>query len=142
MSASSRRSKASSSSDWKIVAWSSAPSAWRVFVMLSRRRRKKPRRCSGASSGGGGASSPVTNSSCQVRATAAEDRTELRGALLGRGAGADLVLRLLLAGELAGDDPRHAVTAHAHAVERVGGVHRPLLVGDDDELGAVGVAAD
>ena len=35
-----------------------------------------------------------------------------------------------------------AVAAHADPVERVGGVHRPLLVGDDDELGPVRVAAD
>src|SRR5215218_7689211 len=34
------------------------------------------------------------------------------------------------------------VPAHADAVEDVGGVHRPFLVGDDDELGAVGEAPD
>ena len=33
------------------------------------------------------------------------------------------------------------VGAHRDAVERVGGLHRPLLVGDDDELRAVGEAA-
>ena len=41
-----------------------------------------------------------------------------------------------------GDDLGHAVAAHADPVEDVGGVHRPFLVGDDDELGAVGEAAD
>ena len=46
-----------------------------------------------------------------------------------------------LAAELARDHLRHAVAAHADAVEAVGRVHRALLVGDDDELGAVGVAA-
>ena len=43
-------------------------------------------------------------------------------------------------GELSGDHARDPVAAHAHAVERVGGVHRALLVRDDDELGAVRVA--
>ena len=32
--------------------------------------------------------------------------------------------------------------AHRHAVEDIRGLHRPLLVGDDDELRAVGVAAE
>jgi len=36
----------------------------------------------------------------------------------------------------------NAVAAHAHAVEAVGGVHGALLVGDDDELGALARAAD
>ncbi len=44
--------------------------------------------------------------------------------------------------QAAGDDFGHAVAAHGDAVEDVGGVHRPFLVGDDDELGAVGEAAD
>ena len=39
-------------------------------------------------------------------------------------------------------DLRHAVGAHRHAVEDIGGLHRPLLVGDDDELRAVGVAPE
>src|SRR3954452_24025216 len=43
--------------------------------------------------------------------------------------------------EAARDDLRHAVVAHRHAVERVGGVHRALLMGDDDELRALRVAA-
>src|SRR5688572_3140238 len=98
--------------------------------MFSRRRRKKPRRLGASSSvslGGGGASSPRTNSSCQVRVT---------GGSLGchvAGPGA-----LEAARYHAGD----AVAAHAHAVERVGGVHRSLLVRDDDELGPVRVAPD
>ena len=45
-------------------------------------------------------------------------------------------------GQLARDDLGDAVAAHADAVEDVGGVHGPLLVGDDDELGALGEAAD
>src|SRR5918999_3293831 len=128
MSVSSRCSKASSSSDWKTVACSSAPSASRVFDMFSRRRRKNPRRWGSSSpdaAGGGGASSPRTNSSCQVRVT--------RGSL-----GCHVARALEAARDHAGD----AVAAHAHPVERVGGVHRPLLVRDDDELGPVRVAAD
>src|SRR5918999_27357 len=128
MSVSSRCSKASSSSDWKTVACSSAPSASRVFDMFSRRRRKNPRRWgswSSAAAGGGGASSPRKNSSCQVRVT--------RGSL-----GCHVARALEAAGDHAGD----AVAAHAHPVEGVGGVHRPLLVRDDDELGPVRVAAD
>src|SRR5258705_56934 len=42
----------------------------------------------------------------------------------------------------AGDDLGDAVAAHADSVEDVGGVHRPFLVGDDDELGAIGEAPD
>ena len=38
-------------------------------------------------------------------------------------------------------DLRDAVAGHRHAVEAVGGLHRALLVGDDDELRAVGEAA-
>src|SRR6266513_4433477 len=41
----------------------------------------------------------------------------------------------------AGDDLRDAVVAHRDAVERVGGVHSALLVRDDDELRALGIAA-
>ena len=37
------------------------------------------------------------------------------------------------------DDLRDPVLAHRHAVEHVGRLHRPLLVGDDDELGVPGV---
>ena len=40
-----------------------------------------------------------------------------------------------------GDDLRDAVGAHRHAVEDIRGLHRPLLVRDDDELRAIGVAA-
>ena len=57
-----------------------------------------------------------------------------------RGGYAASMLLLLL--QLARDHPRDAVAAHAHPVEAVGGVHRALLVGDHDELGAVAVAAD
>ena len=40
------------------------------------------------------------------------------------------------------DDLGHPVAAHADPVEDVGGVHRALLVGHDDELGAVAEAAN
>src|SRR4030095_1517425 len=40
-----------------------------------------------------------------------------------------------------GDDLRDAVAAHRHAVEHVCGLHRLLLVCDDDELRRLGVAA-
>ena len=43
--------------------------------------------------------------------------------------------------EAPGNDLRDAVGAHRHAVEDIRGLHRPLLVGDDDELRAIGVAA-
>ena len=39
-------------------------------------------------------------------------------------------------------DLRHPVRAHRDAVEDVGRLHRPLLMRDDDELRAVGVAAE
>ena len=48
---------------------------------------------------------------------------------------------MLVLRQPARDDLRHSVGAHRHAVEDVGGLHRPLLVRDDDELGTVGVAA-
>src|SRR4051794_14807444 len=47
----------------------------------------------------------------------------------------------ILAGQPPRDDLRDAVAAHRHAVQRVGGLHRALLVGDDDELRAVGELA-
>ena len=50
------------------------------------------------------------------------------------------VRRALLVGDVAqplGHDRRHAVAAHADAVEGVGDLHRLLLVRDDDELRAV-----
>jgi hypothetical protein len=50
--------------------------------------------------------------------------------------------RLRLRAGAARDDLRDAVGAHRHAVEDVRGLHRPLLVRDDDELRAVGVAAE
>src|SRR5690349_2519284 len=43
--------------------------------------------------------------------------------------------------ELAADDLRDAVAAHRDAVEAVGGLHRALLVRDDDELRTLGVLA-
>src|SRR5205814_3171787 len=132
------------SSVWKTVACSSAPSAWRVFDMFSRRRRKKPPRpCSGSSpSGGGGGGISVMKRSRQVRAMAAEDTCRaapIRCATepLGRGL-LDQCLERLVRPELARHDLRNAVAAHAHPVQDVRGVHSALLVGDDDELRAVG----
>ena len=46
-----------------------------------------------------------------------------------------------LARQAARDDLRDAVAAHRDAVEDVRRLHRPLLVRDHDELGAVGIAA-
>src|SRR5204863_4256823 len=43
--------------------------------------------------------------------------------------------------QLPGDDLRDAVVAHRDAVEDVSRLHRALLVRDDDELGALRVAA-
>ena len=40
------------------------------------------------------------------------------------------------------DDLRDAVGPHRHAVEDIRGLHRPLLVRDDDELRAIRVAAE
>ena len=45
--------------------------------------------------------------------------------------------RLVPLRQPAGDDLGHAVAGHRHAVERVGGLHRALLVRDHDELRAV-----
>ena len=39
------------------------------------------------------------------------------------------------------DDLRNAVAAHGHAIKKIGGFHRALLMRDHDELGPVGVAA-
>src|SRR5215207_553810 len=47
----------------------------------------------------------------------------------------------LVAWQLARDDLGDPVVSHADAVEDVRGVHRPLLVGDDDELRALREAA-
>src|SRR3954453_13259836 len=69
MRVSSRRSNASSSSVSKTVAWSSAPSASRVFHRVSRRRRKKPPRAGSSAGSSGGAGSAVRKSSLQLRAT-------------------------------------------------------------------------
>src|SRR3954467_12573717 len=85
MSVSSRCSKASSSSDWNMLAWSSAPSACRVLLMLSRRRRKKPWRRGSPSSAAGdaaGAAEPVSKSSCHLRAIAAQDIAGLASVLV------------------------------------------------------------
>ena len=46
-----------------------------------------------------------------------------------------------LAGQAARDDLGDAVVAHRDPVQRVGRLHRALLVGDHDELRALGVAA-
>ena len=81
-------------------------------------RPKKPVR-----SGSSAAVTSSPRSSAQVRLT--------RSAASGL-----LVLR-----EPPGDDLRHAVRAHRHAVEDIRGLHRPLLVRDDDELRAIRVAA-
>src|SRR5918994_3526711 len=152
MSVSSSFSNAASSSDWKTVVWSSAPNAWRVFDMLSRRRLKNPPRWASPSSreaSRGGVSSPVSNSSCQVRATRtrrigtpgtrriAVAGGAFPGALRGLVGGRERVILRRAAGELARDHARDPVAAHAHAVQRVGGVHGSFLVRDDDELGAV-----
>ena len=44
--------------------------------------------------------------------------------------------------EASRDDLRDAVGPHRHAVEDIGGLHRPLLVRHDDELRAIRVAAE
>ena len=77
-------------------------------------------------------SSASPSSSAHVRDMAANAIHAV--ARSGRGRGA------LLARQAARDDLRDPVAAHRHAVEHVGGLHRPLLVGDHDELGPVGVA--
>src|SRR3954447_15748303 len=100
--------------------------------MFSRSGRKKPPRCSplaSSPSGGGGGGMSVMNSSRQVRAMAAEDTCEAKP--LSRGL-FDERLERLIRPQLPRDDLRHAVPTHAHAVEDVGRIHGPLLVGDDD----------
>src|SRR5690349_7335007 len=56
--------------------------------------------------------------------------------------GAVVLLLPRFARQATRNDLGDPIVAHADAVEDVGGVHRPFLVGDDDELGAVGEAPD
>ena len=49
---------------------------------------------------------------------------------------------LVLARDAARNDLRDAFLPHRHAVQRVGRLHRALLVRDDDELRAVGIGAE
>ena len=124
---------------------------------LSRRRRKTPRRSSSASVAGCDRVSraPRSTISCQVVGTSstalrrpaglASPRSPQRSPpprwRCRRGVGLFRLGRDF-ARQAPGDDLGDAVAAHADPVEDVGGVHRAFLVGDDDELGAVGEAAD
>src|SRR5947208_8202312 len=115
ISASSSRSQAASSPGSNVADASSAVSARRLFDSESRRREKRPVRS--ASGSGCAFSSP---SSC----------AQLRG---NRGG--------LLAWQAPRNDLRDPVGAHRHPIEDIRGLHRPLLVRDDDELRAIRVAA-
>ena len=119
-------------------------SAWRLFARLSRRRREDPRRRRLLARPpkrlrrvGGGAcrARPGPADLRQVVGIAAQPTR--RGSSVAPPRRASARPR-----QAARDDLGHAVAAHADPVEDVGGVHRPFLVGDDDELGAVGEAAD
>src|SRR6187549_1529508 len=109
-----------------------------------------PRRGGQRSSGGGGV---VARRRLDRRLGAEQARHVLAGllAVLGgdageRGRGAGRLAVLVAFGDFARQTARdhfgHAVAAHRDAVEHVGGVHRPFLVGDDDELGAAREAPD
>src|SRR5829696_3014012 len=73
----------------------------------------------------------------RVVVIAPHHRPRLRGGLFG---GPESVLLGRSSGELSRHHAGDSVTAHAYAVQRVGGIHRALLVRDDDELRAVRVA--
>src|SRR5215211_1361639 len=120
--ASSSRSQAASSAASKESSASCSVSARRLYPSESRSRERKPVRS--ASSSPGPSVSP--SRSAHVRAM---KRRRLRG---GRGC---------LARRPPRDDLRDAVGAHRDAVEGVGGLHRPLLVRDHDELRPIGEAA-
>src|SRR5437773_5593352 len=115
ISASSSRSQAASSPGSKAADASSAVNARRLFESESRKREKRPLR---SASGSGCAFSSPSSSA------------QLRGNRDG-----------LLAGQAPGNDLRDPVGAHGHPVQDIRGLHRPLLVRDDDELRAIGVAA-
>src|SRR4051794_16475468 len=83
--------------------------------------------------------------------TASEAASRWASRLVSRNRSADMALALRrvcalgrgedLARELARDDLGDTVVTHRDAVQGVGGLHRALLMGHDDELGAVGVPA-
>src|SRR5437660_1018215 len=114
--------------EWETSMWSSAGLATSASISSRRRARSSP--------------PPIrpSSASCQLLAMAADCRESRSGcfgqALLRSGR------RGLFALEAAGDYLRDAVLAHADAVENVGRLHRAALVGDDDELGPIAIAAD
>ena len=149
ISASSSRSQVSVSSVSNRLALISAPSASRLVARLSRSRRKKPRRSAGslarrraARVAGGDLAVAEVEQLCPgrrhgragayaasaVRARSASAPSSCRLAARSRGRRREITFV--------------APSCMRDAVEDVGGVHRPLLVGDDHELGAVGEAAD
>src|SRR5437660_8685076 len=80
---------------------------------------------------GAGATAAAPSSGDAVVASSASPRRRERLPMAASSLGG-----FLLSGQPTRDDLRHAVVAHRDAVQRVGGVHRALLVGDDDELTA------
>src|SRR5262245_23945223 len=130
ISASSSRSHAAASPGSNAADAISAVSARRLFVSESRRREKRPLR---SDSGSGRAFSSPSSSAqdLAIRRTVAIGKSRASPSLRdGRG---------FFARQTTRHDLGDAVGAHRDAVEDVGGFHRPLLVSDDDELGAIGV---
>src|SRR3954453_6083217 len=160
INASSSNSQVSSSILSNRLAEISSVSACRLLERLSRSRLKTPRRCSGASSSAvataEGLRPPRSTISCQLVAMARKGtETQLS---VEEGAGSPLqplshrrkprrlVLVFGVLAHFTRQPPRDhlgdAVPTHRDPVEDIGGVHRPFLVGDDDELGPIGEAAD
>src|SRR5205814_10701753 len=115
ISASSSRSHAASSPGSNAADASSAVRAVLLFESESRSRENSPARA-------------ASGSACAF--SSPSSWAQLRG---NRGG--------LLAWQAPGNDLRDPVGAHGHAVQDIRGLHRPLLVRDDDELRAIGVAA-
>src|SRR5207244_3290162 len=115
ISAASNRSHAASSPGSNAADASSAVRAVLLFESESRSRENSPARA-------------ASGSACAF--SAPSSWAQLRG---NRGG--------LLAWQAPGNDLRDPVGAHRHAVEDIRGLHRPLLVRDDDELRAIRVAA-
>ena len=106
----------------------------RATPALRRRRRAEPTHARARADHAGRATTPVEPTtaapSCHGARAARRPTRPRRARHAARSSSARR--------EPARDDLRDAVAGHRDAVEAVGGLHRALLVGDDDELRAVG----
>ena len=111
--------------------------------MFSRSRRNRPpRRCSASAAPARASAAPAAPSTMN---RSLQSRAIERATIAARRSATPAICaprRLASSGrQPARDHLRDAVAAHRDAVQPVGGLHRALLVGDHDELRAVGVAA-